>query len=91
MTRAVVNFYPLAGEGHRKTCHKIGGCSKSRPVISPVDSVRNSKFFFRAAISDLRLSFSFLSELTFGLGIIRGKNCINAERSDIRPHTPLAR
>ena len=38
--RAVVNFYPLPGEGHRKTCRKIAGCSKSRPVISPVDSLR---------------------------------------------------
>ena len=40
VTRAVANFYPLTSEGHRKTWHKIAGCSKSRPVISPVDSLR---------------------------------------------------
>ena len=40
VTRAVANFYPLTGEGHRKTWHKIAGCSKSRPVISPVYSLR---------------------------------------------------
>ena len=40
VTRAVANFYPLTAEGHRKIWHKIAGCSKSRPVISPVDSLR---------------------------------------------------
>ena len=38
-TKYIVNFYLRPGEGHRKTCHKIAGCSKSRPVISPVNSL----------------------------------------------------
>ena len=57
MTGAVVNFYPLPGEGHRKTCHKIAGFSKSRPVISPVDSLRRH---FPETLPSLTLSLSEL-------------------------------
>ena len=32
------NYTP--DEVYRKTCHKIAGCSKSHPVISPVESLR---------------------------------------------------
>ena len=45
-------------------------------------------FFFRAAISDLKLTFS-LKRANIRTRH-RGKNCMNAEWSNIRPHTSLA-
>ena len=78
VTRAVANFYPLTGEGHRKNwgVFKVSSCDIA------------GRLFLQSGGFGLKLSFS-LQRVNIRIRH-GGKNCMNAERSNIPPHTSLA-